>query len=215
MKISSCPTPGARWAAQSRSRRDADRVVRRQGCRACRLRQQRPGNAPLLAIQLHQFAARGQPGQLLEQQAPLAPAAQAEFAHQLLVSGLLAGRAGDPRHQFTIGHRLRVGYWQPGVEGAGTGEHGFTLRRVRGDFPNIGRRWHCSQAFSSQTSVVRLKIRQLGIPCEHRRRTIVFVAVRGCRSPIVRQPASSVFWIPGNCIALLHPSCEDRKGSTP
>ncbi len=64
------------------------------------------GNAPVLAIQLDQLAARGQPGQLLQQQTPLASAAQAQFAHQLLVSGLAAGRAGNPRHQFPIGHSL-------------------------------------------------------------------------------------------------------------
>ena len=53
----------------------------------------------------------GEAGQLLQQQAAFPAARQAQFAHQLLVSGFLAGRAGNPRHQFTIGHTSRV---QPG-----------------------------------------------------------------------------------------------------
>ena len=69
-----------------------------------RAARQRPGNAPVLAVQLGQLAAHGQPRQLLQQQTPLSPAAQAQFAHQLLVSGFAAGGAGNPRHQFTIGH---------------------------------------------------------------------------------------------------------------
>src|ERR1019366_5515944 len=48
----------------------------------------RARNAPVLAIELGQVAADRQPGELLQQQAPLAPAAQAELAHKLLVSGL-------------------------------------------------------------------------------------------------------------------------------
>ena len=44
----------------------------------------------MLAIELDQAAARGEPGQLLEQQAALAPAGQRELADQLLVPGLLA-----------------------------------------------------------------------------------------------------------------------------
>ena len=67
------------------------------------------GNAPMLPVRLVQFAAGRQPGQLLQQQAPLPPAAQPQFARKLLVSGLLTGRAGNPCHQFTIGHKLRVG----------------------------------------------------------------------------------------------------------
>ncbi len=50
-----------------------------------------PGNAPVLAVKLHQLAADGQPGELFEEQTPFAPAAEGEFAHQLLVSGLAAG----------------------------------------------------------------------------------------------------------------------------
>ena len=74
---------------------------------ACRRRER--GNAPVLAIQLGQLAAHGQARQLLQQQAPLAPAAEAQLAHQLLVSGFAAGGAGNARDQFAIGHRSRVG----------------------------------------------------------------------------------------------------------
>ena len=76
----------------------------------------RLGNAPVFAVQLDQFAAHGQPGQLLQQQAPLAPSAQAQLADKLLVSSLLPCGADDPRHQFTIGHKLRVGHRLAGVE---------------------------------------------------------------------------------------------------
>ena len=73
-------------------------------------RAKRPGNAPVLAVQLDQLAAHGQPRQLLQQQTPLPSAAQRQLAHQLLVSGLPAGRAGNPRQQFLVGHSLRVGH---------------------------------------------------------------------------------------------------------
>ncbi len=77
------------WGARSRSRRDADRGVRRRDCRAWQGGRGRgAGNAPVFAIELDELAARGEPGQLLEQQAALAAAAQAQFADQLLVSGL-------------------------------------------------------------------------------------------------------------------------------
>ena len=66
------------------------------------------GMLHMLAIELGQVAARGEAGQLLQQQAPLAAAAQAQFAHQLLVAGLGAGGAGDARDQFAIGHASRV-----------------------------------------------------------------------------------------------------------
>ena len=72
---------------------------------------QGPGNAPVLSVQLGQRAAHCQAGQLLQQQTPLPSACQSKLADQLLVSGLAAGRAGYPRHQFTIGHRSRVGYF--------------------------------------------------------------------------------------------------------
>jgi hypothetical protein len=91
IKISSCSEPAAHSAAQTRSRRDADRAAPRPGCRVCHPHRKPPRNAPMLAVQLHQRAARRQPRQLLQQQTPLHAAAQAQLAHQLLVSGLLAG----------------------------------------------------------------------------------------------------------------------------
>ena len=51
----------------------------------------RARNAPVLAVELGQIAAHGQPGKLLQQQAPLAPAAQSKLAHKLLVSGFATG----------------------------------------------------------------------------------------------------------------------------
>jgi len=65
------------------------------------------GNAPVLFVELDEGAASGEAGQMFEEQAPLAPAGQAEFADKLLVSGLAAGGSGDARHQVTIGHRSR------------------------------------------------------------------------------------------------------------
>src|SRR5580704_17664980 len=65
-------------------------------------------NAPHFAIELGELAARGQAGQLFKEESPLAAAAEAEFSHQLLESGFRAGRAGDARNQFAIGHASRV-----------------------------------------------------------------------------------------------------------
>ena len=62
----------------------------------------------MLAVQLGQLTADGEAGQLLQEQAAFASAPQAQLAHELLVSGFLAGRAGNPGEQFTVGHRLRV-----------------------------------------------------------------------------------------------------------
>ena len=62
----------------------------------------------MLAVELDELAADGKPGQLLEQEPALAPAAQAELADQLLVSGLLAGGGSDAGHQFAIGHTPRL-----------------------------------------------------------------------------------------------------------
>jgi hypothetical protein len=66
----------------------------------------------MLAIQLGQRTADGQPRQLLQQQATFPPPGQPQLADQLLVSGFASGRAGNPRYQFTIGHTFRVGYWK-------------------------------------------------------------------------------------------------------
>jgi hypothetical protein len=45
----------------------------------------------MLAVDLCELAANGEPSELLEEQTPFAPPAEAKFAHQLLVSGFLAG----------------------------------------------------------------------------------------------------------------------------
>ncbi len=68
------------------------------------------GNAPVLAIGFDEVAASRDAGQLLQQKTPLAPAAEAEFAHQLLVSGFAAGGASDLRQQFPISHKSRLGH---------------------------------------------------------------------------------------------------------
>jgi hypothetical protein len=68
------------------------------------------GNAPVLAVEFGQRAAHSEAGELFEEQTPLPSAAQRQFAHQLLVSGLPAGRARNPRQQFLVGHSSRVGY---------------------------------------------------------------------------------------------------------
>jgi hypothetical protein len=78
-----------------------EEVVARAGCGGAR-------DAPHFPIELDEFAASGEAGQLFEQQAPLAPAAQAEFPDQLLEPGFGAGGAGDARDQFAIGHESRV-----------------------------------------------------------------------------------------------------------
>ena len=62
----------------------------------------------MLAIDLDKLAAEGEAGQLLKEKPALAPAAQAQFADQLLVTGLLAGRGGDAGQQFAIGHMPRL-----------------------------------------------------------------------------------------------------------
>ncbi len=67
------------------------------------------GNAPVLAIGFDKVAARGDAGELLEKQAAFATPAEAQFTHQLLVSGFAACGARDLRQQFPIGHSLRVG----------------------------------------------------------------------------------------------------------
>jgi len=55
-------------------------------------------NAPDLAVELAERAAGVEARQLFEEQTAFPAAAEAQFAHQLLVSGLAAGRAAiSPR----------------------------------------------------------------------------------------------------------------------
>ena len=70
----------------------------------------------MLPVQLGQRAARGQASQLFQQQTPFPSAGQSQLADQLLVTGLSAGGAGNPRYQFTICHTPRVGYCQAMVK---------------------------------------------------------------------------------------------------
>ena len=62
----------------------------------------------MLAIELDELATESEAGQLLKEKPALTPAAQAQFAHQLLVSGFPSGRSGDARHEFAIGHMPRL-----------------------------------------------------------------------------------------------------------
>jgi hypothetical protein len=62
----------------------------------------------MLAIELDELAAESEASQVLLEKPALAPTAQAQFAHQLLVSGLASCRGGDARHEFAIGHMPRL-----------------------------------------------------------------------------------------------------------
>ena len=62
----------------------------------------------MLAIKLYELAAKSEAGQLLEQKPALTPAAETQFAHQLLVGGLTSGGGGDARHEFAISHTPRL-----------------------------------------------------------------------------------------------------------
>ncbi len=70
----------------------------------------RARDAPVIAVEVGELAAHGEALQLIEEQAALAAAAEAELADKLLVAGFAAGRAGDARDQVAIGHGLRVGH---------------------------------------------------------------------------------------------------------
>jgi hypothetical protein len=62
----------------------------------------------VLAIKLDEPACHREPGEVLEEKTALATASEREFADQLLVSGLLPGRGGDPGEQLAIGHTPRL-----------------------------------------------------------------------------------------------------------
>jgi hypothetical protein len=84
------------------------------------------GDGPMLAVGFDEVAASGDAGELFQKQAPLAPAAQADFADQLLVTGFASGRTRNVRQQFAIVHRSRV-------EQAGAGQ--LALRDKLHDLP--------------------------------------------------------------------------------
>ena len=67
-----------------------------------RLLEGRRRQRPLLRLGLHQLAARGDPRQLLQQQTPLAPAAQPQLADQLFVSRAMSRRALNAPDQLAV-----------------------------------------------------------------------------------------------------------------
>jgi hypothetical protein len=101
----------------------------------------RPGRdarkAPVLAIELRKLAAQGEAGQLLEEKPALAAATEAQFADQLLVSGLLSRRGGNARHQFAIGHTPRLR--QRHGSATGRTQESAVCRRMW-ETPNLGKR---------------------------------------------------------------------------
>ena len=68
------------------------------------------GNAPYLAVDFCELLTRGKPRKLLQQQTPLAAAAQTQFAHELFISRLASWRARNSRQQISISHSSRVGH---------------------------------------------------------------------------------------------------------
>ncbi len=91
-----------------------------------------PRKAPVLAVELHELAGHSEAGQVLEKETALAPAAEREFADQLLVPGFLAGGGGDPGEQFAIGHtpRLRQVESRDTLLRAETAQKTWTCRRM-------------------------------------------------------------------------------------
>ena len=66
------------------------------------------GEGPVAGVELDQVAAEGDAGELLEQEAALAAAAEAEFADELLVAGAGVGAALDQADEFAVGLRSRA-----------------------------------------------------------------------------------------------------------
>jgi hypothetical protein len=77
----------------------------------------------VLAVELDELAGHRELGEVLEEKTAFAPAAEREFADQLLVSGLLAGRGGDPGEQLAIGHMPRLRQVESLVTSGGQGLH--------------------------------------------------------------------------------------------
>ncbi len=74
------------------------------------------GQGPLTVVKFYQVAAEGNAGELLEQEPPLAAAAETELADELLIAGARGGAALDEADE------LAVGLWVVGVLlGHGTG----------------------------------------------------------------------------------------------
>jgi hypothetical protein len=62
----------------------------------------------MFAVQLNQLPRTGESPQLFAQLAPLLAAAQAEFPHQLLVTGAAAGQTLDVAQQIAVCHTRSV-----------------------------------------------------------------------------------------------------------
>src|SRR5258707_8177914 len=91
-----------------------DRLIGPPARRTLRLLRSGGRQTPLFALRLPQLAPRRNARKLLQQQSPLAPAAQSELTNQLLIPRTMPRRALNQAHQFTISlwigsvcHRLR------------------------------------------------------------------------------------------------------------
>ena len=97
------------------------------------------GEGPLLGVELDEVAAGGDAGELLEQEAALAAAAEAELADELFVAGAAAGGALDAADELAVGVRvggvrhagLRILLWRLWVVGCGCSGLGVWVRKVR------------------------------------------------------------------------------------
>jgi hypothetical protein len=58
----------------------------------------------MIAVGLNQFATGGHAIELFQQHAAFPASAEAQFAHQLLVPGALAGRAFNAAKEFAVSH---------------------------------------------------------------------------------------------------------------
>ena len=72
------------------------------------------GQGPLISVELRETAAKGEPGQLFDEQASFSTTAESELANQLLVAGLCSRGTGDAGDEFAIGHKGRLNP-EPGV----------------------------------------------------------------------------------------------------
>jgi hypothetical protein len=61
-------------------------------------------DAPMIAVQLDESTAHGQPRQMFQQQTALATSAEAKFTDELFIACPLTGRALDVAYQFTVSH---------------------------------------------------------------------------------------------------------------
>jgi hypothetical protein len=62
------------------------------------------GKRPMIAVGLYQLATGGHAVELFQQHAAFPASAEAQFAHQLLVPGALAGRTFNAAKEFAVSH---------------------------------------------------------------------------------------------------------------